>query len=141
MPTLLTLCGLTVPATVEGLDLSGMLDGKDAPERTGVLIANYHPFADWRTARGGRAYRGIRTETHTFVRDHNGPWLLFDNDADPYQLQNLVNRKAAATIQGELDAGLQALLMAQDDSFETPEQLRERWGYTIDDAEEIPYAW
>ncbi len=139
MPTLLGLAGIEIPATVEGLDLSETLLQGRQPERGGVLIANYHPFADWCTARGGRPYRGIRTERHTYVRDLNGPWLLFDNHADPFQLTNLVNKAAARNVQQELDTELHDLLAAQHDSFESPESLRQNWGYIVDDAECIPY--
>ncbi len=138
MPTLLALAGVAIPDTVEGIDLSGHLDGGPAPDRAGVLIANYHPFADWRTERGGRPYRGIRTARHTFVRDRNGPWMLFDNREDPYQLTNLVNKAAAADLQQRLDAELGRILAAQGDAFEPPEALRQRWGYTLDDDEAIP---
>ena len=151
MPTLLTLAGLPVPSTVEGMDLSPLLaaasvetegsrrsGGAASPARTGVLIASYHPFADWRSARGGRPYRGIRTERYTFVRDRNGPWLLFDNAADPFQLDNRVNQSAFAHIQSELDTELSAMLAEQNDTFERPEDLRRRFGYEVDDREEIP---
>ena len=139
MPTLLGLCGLETPAAVEGVDMGPVWAGEGGSERTGVLIASYHPFADWRTGRGGRPYRGIRTQRHTFVRDRNGPWLLFDNLEDPFQLDNLVNRAGVAQVQQSLDAELAAILQAQGDAFEAPEALRQRWGYAVDDQECIPY--
>ncbi|MFW6154169.1 MAG: sulfatase [Planctomycetota bacterium] len=139
MPTLLSLAGVATPDTAEGIDVADHLDGGPAPDRTGVLIANYHPFADWRTERGGRAYRGVRTGRYTFVRDRNGPWMLFDNHEDPYQLTNLVNKAAAADVQQRLDAELTRILAEQGDTFEPPETLRRRWGYTLDDAEAIPF--
>lgn len=139
MPTLLGLAGIEIPATVEGLDLGETLQNGRQPERDGVLIANYHPFADWSTARGGRPYRGIRTERYTYVRDLNGPWLLFDNQADPFQLDNLVNKSVGKSVQQELESQLQNILEAQNDPFAPPENLRQHWGYVIDDAECIPY--
>ena len=141
MPTLLGLCGLETPLTVEGMDFGPVVDGVSRPDRQGVLIANYHPFADWRTAQGGRPYRGLRTRRHTFVRDRNGPWLLFDNEADPLQLHNRVNTSDVADVQRRLDAELADLLRRQGDAFEAPEALRHRWGYRINDRESIPYTW
>ncbi len=140
MPTLLQLAGIDSPESVEGMDLSGVLEGGGATGRDGVLIASYHPFADWRTARGGRPYRGVRTATHTFVRDRNGPWLLFDNEADPFQLDNLVNRTDLARVQRRLDDELTGILVQQGDAFESAEQLRARWVYTVGDDEAIPYT-
>ncbi len=140
MPTLLAMAGLPIPNTVEGLNLCPYVEFGTCPDRTGVLIANYHPFADWRTERGGRSYRGIRTERYTFVRDRNGPWLLFDNQEDPYQLSNQVNKAAFSQVQAWLDAGLQDILNDQNDPFDPPEKLREKWQYQIDDYEAIPFS-
>lgn len=144
MPTLLSLADLEIPDTVEGRDMTKLIHDEIRSEYQksdfcGVLIASYHPFADWRTERGGRAYRGIRTERYTFVRDLNGPWLLFDNKEDPYQLKNVVNKKAFKKVQEKLDNELEKLLKSQNDAFETPEELRKRWNYQVDDFEEIPY--
>ena len=46
------------------------------------------PFGQWSRKRGGREYRGVRTTRYTYCRDLNGPWLLYDNDSDPFQLNN-----------------------------------------------------
>ena len=141
MPTLLSLCGLETPDTVKGADMGPALAGETGEGRTGVLIACYHPFADWRTARGGRPFRGIRTQRHTFVRDRNGAWLLFDNVEDPFQMEILVNRAAAVPIQQSFDAELTRILESQGDTFESLEALRKRWDYAVDDDEAIPYSW
>lgn len=138
MPTLLSMSDLKTPDCVEGIDLSQAIEGNE-PERKGVLIANYHPFADNRVSHGGRPYRGIRTKQYTFVRDLNGPWMLFDNKKDPYQLINLVNNKEHSSIQSDLDNELGDILKNQNDSFERPEQLRERFGYEVGTGESIPY--
>ena len=139
MPTLLALCGMPIPETVEGVNLLPATETGADLDRVGVLIATYSPFSDWRTAAGGRPYRGVRSDRYTFVRDRNGPWLLFDNREDPFQFDNLVNTSAAAATQAILDRELTALLSTQGDSFESPEELRARWGYEINDNEEIPY--
>ncbi len=139
MPTLLSLCSIPAPDTVEGLDFSPEPASLTVPEREGVLIASYHPFADWRTARGGRPYRGIRTDKYTFVRDRNGPWLLFDNLEDPFQLENKVNQNNLENIQTHLDTELDKILVEQSDAFERPETLRKHWNYNVNDREAVPY--
>ncbi|VAW22561.1 Choline-sulfatase [hydrothermal vent metagenome] len=140
MPTLLGLCGIGIPQTVEGESLSALIiNGTSKLGREGVLIANYHPFADFRTERGGRPYRGIRTGRYTFVRDLNGPWMLFDNLNDPFQLENLVNKHSAKDTQARLDAELKEILTGLNDPFDRPEVLRAKWGYKINDNESIPY--
>ncbi len=65
-----------------------------------------------------RAYRGIRTRTHTYVRDRCGPWMLYDNEADPYQLQNLVENRSSAAVPPELEKMLNEWLERTSDTFE-----------------------
>ena len=51
------------------------------------MLACFHPFGEWiRRPAGGQEYRGIRTARYTYCRNLAGPWLLYDNEADPYQL-------------------------------------------------------
>ncbi|MCL2639840.1 MAG: sulfatase [Phycisphaerales bacterium] len=133
MPMLLGLCGLSVPECVEGVNVL------ESPERMGVLIASYSPFADHRVALGGRPYRGVRTPRYTFVRDLNGPWMLFDRETDPLQLKNVVGWREYAGVQAELDAELGRMLREQNDLFERPEELLRRYGYAVNDRGEIPY--
>ena len=34
---------------------------------------------------------GVRTAQHTYCRNIWGKWLLYDNEVDPYQLDNLID--------------------------------------------------
>ncbi len=46
-------------------------------------------------------WRGVRTKTHTYARlADGGPWILFDNKNDPYQMKNLVNDPAHKKLRG-----------------------------------------
>jgi hypothetical protein len=117
------------------------LDKAEAPT-AGILLACYHPFGEYnRPERNGREYRGIRTRTHTYVRDLNGPWLLYDNVADPYQQQNLVNQPQVAALQSQLADELQALLARYGDEFLPGKAYIERWGYPLDETGTVPYVW
>ncbi len=89
MPTLLGLCNLPVPETIEGLDKSRIMKGEEKDTCEAVLIASYNPFGQWTRSMGGKEYRGVRTKRYTYVKDLSGPWLLFDNRKDPFQLHNL----------------------------------------------------
>ncbi len=62
-------------------------------------------------------WRGVRTKTHTYVRAVEGPWMLFDNVADPYQQHNLVDKPKFAALQSELDAELNRWLEELGDEF------------------------
>jgi arylsulfatase A-like enzyme len=140
MPTILGLCGVSIPATVEGMDYSAHLKGGERLERDAVLIASYSPFADWRPERGGREFRGIRTPGYTYVEDIEGPWLMFDNGADPYQLKNMIRDPAAAPLRAMLADRLNAELKARNDPFLPAAELRKQWNYPIDAVGAIPYT-
>ncbi len=137
MPTLLALAGLPVPKTVEGEDLSHLLrDGPAEADRT-VLIMNVAPFAD---NFEGKEYRGLRTSRYTYVLDLEGPWLLFDDQRDPYQMKNLVGLPEYAEVQHQLDHRLQAMLRRIGDDFRPRAEYLRRWGYEVDRRGAIPYG-
>src|SRR5699024_2340805 len=103
MPTLLGLAGIKIPESVEGKDFSGYLRGGADPKDTLALISCPIPFGNWGPNHGGKAYRGIRTPRFTYARDLKGPWLLFDDKKDPYQLHNLVGDPAYDDLQAKLN--------------------------------------
>jgi len=107
-------------------------------QRPASLIASYAPFGQWDRRVGGRAYRGVRTEQHTYVRDLNGPWLLFDNHEDPYQLRN---RIADRRLRENLENLLRTELDAVGDPFEPAEVLIQRWGYSVNEHGTVPFEW
>ena len=104
MPTLLGLCGVPIPKTVEGLDYSRYVRGGKNPGDGATVILCAAPFGEWVRRNGGKEYRGVRTTRYTYVRDLNGPWLLYDNQTDPYQTNNLANQPKHARLQARLDA-------------------------------------
>lgn len=109
MPTLLGLCGIPVPATVSGTDVF------TAP-RGSAFLGMPVPIL-WARTYGIGEYRGIRTERHTYVRGLAGPWLLYDNHEDPYQLRNLCDDPAAKDLRQRLDAELDGWLTRLGDEF------------------------
>jgi arylsulfatase A-like enzyme len=139
MPTILGLCNVAAPKTIEGIDYSGYLRGGKNPSDGTALIANVSPFGEWTRREGGREFRGIRTPRYTYVRDHTGPWLLFDNQSDPLQMTNLVNEAVHAKLQADLDKKLQRKLKASDDDFLPGEAYLKKWGYQTDANGTVPY--
>lgn len=140
MPTLLGLGAVPVPKTVEGLDYSGYLRGGKNPSDDATVISCPAPFGQWARTRGGREYRGVRTQRYTYVRDLAGPWLLFDDQADPYQTNNLVNEPASASIQAKLEATLTRKLKEQGDEFLPGADYIKKWGYQVDASGTAPYT-
>ena len=137
MPTLLGVCDLPIPNSVDGRDFSAALAGETV-ESDGALLACFHPFGEWSRPVGGQEYRGIRTASHTYCRNLAGPWLLYDNDADPYQLQNLVGKAEYAETEAELETLLQRELDAVGDDFFDGMSYINKWGYPLDDTGTVP---
>jgi arylsulfatase A-like enzyme len=122
-----------IPTAMEGFDYSKFLRTGSGPVPDAALLSCVAPFGEWTRKLGGREYRGIRTGRYTYVRDLNGPWLLYDNERDPYQTTNLCNQPEAHALQAQLDKVLKDKLRASGDEFLPAETYMKKWGYTIDE--------
>jgi arylsulfatase A-like enzyme len=139
LPTLCDLCGIPAPSTAEGESFADRLF--DNPRNDdAALIASYHPFGQWEARRGGKEWRGVRTARYTYVRDLNGPWLLFDNETDPYQMNNRVNRPEHAALQADLEARLQEKLRQTGDEFLPGMDYIRRWNYKVNEFGTVQYS-
>jgi len=132
MPTLLGLSGVAIPKSVEGRDFSGVITGTQPPDNDAALIMCPVPFHQWGYRRGGREYRGVRTRRYTYVRDLNGPWLLYDNQMDPHQLRNLCGNPEYAQVQQELEKKLSRKLKETNDKFLPGPEYMALWNYQWD---------
>lgn len=99
-PTLLGLCGISPPAPLPGADCTPLVDGRrDALDRPGVLLYLTHHKGEnhpW----NGRSWRALRTREHMFAcwgarNEDLRPWHLYDLQADPLQMEELVHRDTA----------------------------------------------
>lgn len=137
--TLLDLAGIPVPETMQGRSYAQhLLLGAPAPADA-VLLSCIAPFGEFLRKDGAKEYRGVRTRRHTYVKTLNGAWLLFDNERDPYQMNNLANKPEAAATQRELERTLQSLLDRNGDRFEPAQAYVDRWGYKPDATGTMPY--
>jgi arylsulfatase A-like enzyme len=140
MPTLLGLCGLPLPDTVEGHDWSPFLRGeRRAGGGEAALLTMPAEFTEL-LANGMKAYRGLRTVRHTYVRNLDGPWLLYDNETDPYQMHNLVGRPGHADLLSALDSQLQERLDDHEDVFLDGRAYLQRDGLTHYREVNVPCA-
>jgi arylsulfatase A-like enzyme len=138
LPTLLGLAGVKIPPAVEGEDLSALIrSGRD--EDRAALYMSVKPFNRNVSPDKSREYRAIRTSQYTYARSLDGPWLLFDDQADPYQTNNLVGKTERAPLVRDLDTRLQAQVKRIGDDFRPGKAYVEEWGYRLTPAGIIGY--
>ena len=124
MPTLLALAGIECPEEVEGISLAEAAVGGASDQQDALLIMKMVEGGNPWVANAATPWRGVRTKTHTYVRlEKGGPWLLFDNKSDPYQMKNLVNDPAHQALKDEMESKLKALLEKAHDPFDTEKIL------------------
>lgn len=141
LPTLLGLCDMSIPKSVEGINYKKYLEGKDDTLGKETVISCVQPFGEWnKVEKNGKEYRGLVTEKYTYVKDLNGPWLFFDNEKDPYQMNNLVNNKNHNDLQISLDARLMKRLKDNGDAFLDGMQYVKKWNYIVDEKGTVPYS-
>ena len=130
MPTLLGLCGVESPSEVEGRDFSPEIRGEVAPDPDAAAFLNFPVPYGMILNQGLPEYRGVRTARYTYVRSPKGLNLLYDNEADPYQMTNLFGRPECRDMQEHLEAKLQEFLTELGDEFLPGEVYLEEFGYT-----------
>ncbi|MCF6176417.1 MAG: sulfatase [Victivallaceae bacterium] len=142
MPTLLGMNGVTIPDSVEGHDFSGYILGSEMPGKGAALLSCPHPFGRWnRSEFGGFEYRGLRTARYTYVKGLSGSWLLYDNQTDPFQQQNLIHEPEYGPLIDRLEATLTAKLQRIGDEFLSGTTYLKRWNHTVDELGTVAYEW
>ncbi len=135
LPTLLGLAGVRVPGSVEGDDLSSLIYEVGEIEDRTALYMSIAPFVGQ-----GEAHRSIRTKRYTYVRNLDGPFLLFDDREDPWQIDNLAEKSEYETVLRELDSRLMNGLAEIGDDFRPPDSYIDEWGYEVEPVRRaIPY--
>ncbi len=139
MPTLLGLSGLEIPDDVDGSDLSQLFMGEASNGPKSQFIYNIIGYKGW--SDGYNEWRGVVTESHTYVRLRDRAWLLFHDEKDPYQLNNLIDDDNYTGLKEALEEELQKHLDAVNDPFPSSDEAIEKYvvGKVIvsDDKEEL----
>jgi arylsulfatase A-like enzyme len=139
MPTLLSLLGIDIPKTVDGLNYADYIKGGKSPSDGIALLTCVMPFGQWNRRMGGREFRALRTQRYTYARSLKGDWLLFDNEKDPYQQKNLVNSPEYKSVLQEMNSILDSKLKANGDEFKKGEHYLDKWGYKVNKNGTVPY--
>ncbi len=115
-PSLLSLMGLEVPAQVEGQDLSQVILGRSDSGPESVFLMDVVTM-DEAFAQGLREWRGVRTRQYTYACFTDGEgWVLYDNAADPYQLDNLIDKPSARPLRRRMHSLLEEWLERTGDA-------------------------
>ena len=152
-PTMCGLAGVPVPQHCAGRDLSQALRGKKPHAPEIVFLMNGPAAIakntggdgdegesglgddggqDGKRGRPGKSasreltatkYRGARTATHTYAVTADGRWLLYDNVADPYQMNNLAKDPKQQALMDGLDRQIRAWIQSTGDVFPYPATL------------------
>ena len=118
LPTLCGLAGLPIPREVDGADLSRVALGEGGEDREEVLIGIYTSDSDFcMTGTSFPEWRGVKTKQYTYWRWLAGGEELYDDLADPYQMENLAESGAEQETLFRLRSRLSDLLAAAHDDF------------------------
>ncbi len=131
LPSLLSLTNIEIPDKVEGEDLSGLIKFPNPDVDRTALVMNICPFTrEYKYPE----YRAIRTKQYTYARILNGVSKFFDNEKDPYQMNNLANEPEFASLQQELDKKLDVALKNIGDDFKSRDYYLKKWNLKLDPA-------
>jgi arylsulfatase A-like enzyme len=106
-PTCAGLCGVPIPESVQGQDFSKLTTGvSDFSLRNATLSQwfgnpRYHPEGD-----PGPQWRAIHTSQYTYSIHEEGYGMLFDDENDPLQLENLFDKPSHSSLRKKLHSQL-----------------------------------
>jgi len=130
-PTLCGLAGITPPSRCGGEDFSPVLHGLPGPDpETQFLTVNSFPrnYIRNQVLEEHTTYfcpfRGVRSKRYSYVVNAAGEWFLYDNQNDPYQMNNLVNDPDFADVKAKMRKELDQWLAKAEDPY-IPEAWRE----------------
>ena len=126
MPTLLSLMDLSVPDEAEGANLKDALLGKPAAaEPEGSLMMGTGATAIFEDGHEWRAYRTRQYTYAVYLSDKSE--LLFDNQKDPLQMNNLAGLPAYEQVKKELRHSMYARMEQIGDTFESCSFYEKNW--------------
>ena len=108
-PTILSLAGVTDTVRRQGTSLVPILEGSPTSWRSSVLVEYYTDQVFPRTLTMG--YQAVRTERHKYIHYLELPGMdeLYDLEADPFELNNLIGTEEGKRLLPSLQAELARL--------------------------------
>lgn len=119
MPTLLGLCDLPVPDSVQGSDYAAHVLGETNEVSDATYVEGNLPFDD--------AWRAIRTDEHVLAVDRDLETIhLYETTTDPYQQDNLAGTESASDLEADLRGRLFEAAYELDDRYVKARHGRQR---------------
>jgi len=125
MPTLLSMLDLPVPAGSEGFDFSSSLLGRPGNIPEGALMMGTGATAIFEDGHEWRAYRTGKYTYARYLSDNSE--LLFDNQSDPFQMNNLSADPAYADIKTRLRGCMESEMKRVNDNFDACSWYEKNW--------------
>ncbi len=136
LPTMLSLADIEIPKSIEGEDLSSAVRNPGKAKDRAALYMSVRAFAITSFVE----YRAIRTSQYTYVKTPDKATMLFDNAADPYQMDNLINKQEHRKLQAKMERLLQEKLRAIGDAdFKYAQHYLDKFGFDFKKSKSAPY--
>lgn len=109
-PTLLSVAGVSVPSTMQGLSLVPLLKGERPSWRNSFMVEYYSDKVFPRIVNMG--YKAVRNDRWKYIHylELDGMDELYDLKTDPYEMKNLINEPSAKKALDEMKREMQRLL-------------------------------
>ncbi len=119
-PTILDVCGVSIPQYAEGISLKAQCEGdKNAEVRDYVYFENMRQRFDYEHPMFiSVAIRGIRTEKYCYQENEGVSTQLFDIENDPLEMNNLINDEKYSEIVKKLHKRVADLMEKTNDSLD-----------------------
>ena len=126
-PTILDFAGVPIPASMQGVSLRPLIEGKAPAEWRQSIYYTYYenswklegaskekmsdPSFQYFTAHRVGPHRGVRTGRHKLIHYYSEGdyWELFDLQTDPNELRNVYGEASYAAVERELKGELARL--------------------------------
>jgi arylsulfatase A-like enzyme len=127
LPSLLGMCRIAIPKTIEGYDLSNVMK---SPSKQKDRVALYMSICPFTSLIHFEEFYAIKTARYTYSKTPKGENLLFDNQKDPLQMNNLWADAQHAKVVTKLDQLLmKELSRIGVDSIKPKDFYLKKFGY------------
>ncbi len=109
-PTFLDYAGIAIPSDMQGRSIRPLLEGTPPPDWRTSMYYRYYDDAGAPLSSNVQQHYGVRNERYKLIYYNTlNEWELFDLQEDPYELLNVYDDPAYATVVSELKDEIERL--------------------------------